>query len=95
MKKIALFGILLSIFCIVNMEAKDKMNALNMKEQKIVAIAACTARGDMPNLKNALSAGRWFDRERDQGNPGSALCLLRIPAQSECARQLYGASQGT
>ena len=57
MKKIALFGILLSIFCIVNMEAKDKMNALNMKEQKIVAIAACTARGDMPNLKNARSAG--------------------------------------
>ena len=43
MKKIALFGILLSIFCIANMEAKDKMNALNMKEQKIVAIAACTA----------------------------------------------------
>ena len=41
MKKIALFGTLLSIFCTVNhLEANDTMNALNTKEQKIVAIAA-------------------------------------------------------
>ena len=58
MKKIALFGILLSFFCIVNQtEANDKMNSLNNKERSIVAIAACTARGDMPNLKTALAAG--------------------------------------
>ena len=58
MKKIAFFGLLLSIFCIVNhLEANDNMNALNTKEQKIVAIAACTAHGDMPNLKTALAAG--------------------------------------
>ena len=58
MRRIALLGIILSFFCIINhTEAKDKMNALNMKEQKIAAIAAYTARGDMPNLKTALAAG--------------------------------------
>lgn len=58
MKKIALFGVLLAFFCIVNhTEANDNMNALNAKEQKIVAIAAYTARGDMPKLKTALAAG--------------------------------------
>ena len=36
MKKIALFGVLLAFFCIVNhTEANDNMNALNAKEQKI------------------------------------------------------------
>ena len=58
MKKLTLFGVLLAFFCITNhMEANDNMNALNTKEQKIAAIAAYTARGDMPNLKTALAAG--------------------------------------
>ena len=58
MKKITLFGILLSFFCIVNYsEANDNMNALNQKEQKLVAISMYTARGDMPELKTALNAG--------------------------------------
>jgi len=56
MKKIALLGIVLSFFCIVNTEAKDPME-LNNKEQKIVEIAAYTATGDMPKLKTALAAG--------------------------------------
>ncbi len=58
MRKIFLLGMFLAVFCIVNQtEAKDKMNSLNNKERNIVAIAACTARGDMPNLKTALAAG--------------------------------------
>ena len=58
MKKIALFGILLAFFGIVNdTEAKDTMNALNTKEQKIAIIAKYTAQGDMANLKNALNVG--------------------------------------
>ena len=58
MHKIALLGIFLALFCICNhTEAKDKMNALNTKEQKIVNIGMYTARGDMPNLKTALNEG--------------------------------------
>ena len=58
MKKITLFGIILSFFCIVNdSEASDNMDALNQKEQKLVAICMHTARGDLPELKNALNAG--------------------------------------
>ena len=58
MKKMTLLGIIFAFFCIINhTEAKDRMNALNTREQKIVRIAAYTAKGDMPNLKTALSAG--------------------------------------
>ncbi len=58
MKKIALSGIILALFCIVNhSEANDTMNALNQKERKLVDISMYTARGDMPKLRNALNAG--------------------------------------
>ena len=58
MRKIVLLGIFLSCFGIINhTEANGKMNALNPKEQQIAAIAAYTARGDMPNLKTSLAAG--------------------------------------
>lgn len=58
MKKITLFTILLSLFCISDhLEAKDTMNILTTKEQKIVYISMYTATGDMPELKKALTAG--------------------------------------
>ena len=59
MKAAAVTGILFSLFCIVNnMEANETMNnALNSKEQRIVAIAGFTAQGDMANLKQALADG--------------------------------------
>ena len=45
-------------FWIRPMEAKEDMrNALNQKEQNIVGIAMYAARGDMPELRTALSAG--------------------------------------
>ena len=58
MKRVVLAGMFLAFSGIFNhMEANDKMSALNQGEQQLVAIAACTARGDMPNLKAALAAG--------------------------------------
>ncbi len=58
MKKFTWLGALLAFFCILNpARANDTMDALNPKEQKIVAISASTARGDMPNLKTALAGG--------------------------------------
>jgi alkylhydroperoxidase/carboxymuconolactone decarboxylase family protein YurZ/quercetin dioxygenase-like cupin family protein len=58
MKKIAFIGMLLLLSCIINhTEAKDKMDALTIKEQKIVTISMYTAKGDMPKLKTALTAG--------------------------------------
>ncbi len=58
MKKLALYGILCTIFCIVNkLEAKDKMDTLTPKERKIACISMYTATGDMPELKKALAAG--------------------------------------
>jgi len=58
MEKIAFIGSLLSLFCSTHYtEAKDKMDTLTTKEQKIVTISMYTAKGDMPNLKTALTAG--------------------------------------
>ena len=52
MKKLALYGILCTIFCIVNkLEAKDKMDTLKPKEREIVCISMYTATGDTPELK--------------------------------------------
>ena len=58
MRKLFLIGMLFSLFHFVNqLEAKENMNPLKEKEEKLVAIAMYTARGEMPELKNALAAG--------------------------------------
>ncbi len=58
MKRIALLGTLfLSIFWATHSEAKDNMNTLNVKDRQVAVISIYTAKGDMPNLKNALNAG--------------------------------------
>lgn len=59
MRNAALAGMLLFLCCALpRLEAKKSMNpnALNVKEEKIVAIAMFTSRGDMANLKTALAA---------------------------------------
>ncbi len=43
--KTVFLGFILSVFCFIQIEAKE-MKALNSKEQNIVVIAADTARGD-------------------------------------------------
>ena len=52
-------GTLLALFCIFqNMEAKTmRTNVLTTKEQKLAAIAAYSAKGNLTGLKNALAAG--------------------------------------
>jgi alkylhydroperoxidase/carboxymuconolactone decarboxylase family protein YurZ len=52
-------GILFALFCIFqNMEAKTMgKNVLTTKEQKLAAIAAYSAKGDLAGLKNALAVG--------------------------------------
>lgn len=58
MKNKVLYGIVSSFFFITNLaEAKDKMDALNIREQNFTAISIHAARGDMPKLKTALAAG--------------------------------------
>ncbi len=58
MYKMFLFGILLSLFCLVNhLEANERMKPLNEKEEKIVEISMQTARGNMPELKMSLARG--------------------------------------
>ncbi len=60
MRNAALAGMLLLLcYALPRLEAQDPMNtnALNPKEEKIVAIAMYTSRGDMANLKTALNAG--------------------------------------
>ena len=58
MLRFVLIGVLICLFCGINrLEAKNPMTSLNKKEQKIVEIAMHTARGDMQNLKTALTAG--------------------------------------
>lgn len=54
--KTVFLGFILSVFCFIQMEAKE-MNALSSKEQNIAVIAANTARGDMDGLKKALNKG--------------------------------------
>ena len=54
--KTVFLGFILSVFCFIQIEAKE-MKALNSKEQNIVVIAADTARGDMDGLKAALNKG--------------------------------------
>ncbi len=52
---IGIFGFL---FIIVNtLEAEDKVNSLNIKEQNIVLVAANAARGNQAGLKTALASG--------------------------------------
>lgn len=58
MKKVMYLAIFFTILCITNtMEASDKMNTLNKKEQNIAAAAAYAAKGDQAGLKTALAAG--------------------------------------
>ena len=58
MRGVFLLGMVLALFGgICCLEAEDIMNPLNEKEQKIVGIAMYAARGDMPELKQALGAG--------------------------------------
>lgn len=58
MRRIFLLGLLLSFFSLINqLEANETMNTLNDKEQRIVEISMWTARGNMPELKKALTAG--------------------------------------
>ena len=58
MYKMFLFGLLLSLFCLVNhLEANERMKPLNEKEEKIVEISMQTARGHMPELKMSLARG--------------------------------------
>jgi alkylhydroperoxidase/carboxymuconolactone decarboxylase family protein YurZ len=56
-----LIGLLIAISCFsakLNAQSKvDYENALNGKQQQIVAIAALTAKGDLTKLKPALNAG--------------------------------------
>jgi 4-carboxymuconolactone decarboxylase len=56
-----LMGLLIAISCFSgNLNAQSKVddeNALNGKQQQIVAIAALTAKGDLTNLKPELHAG--------------------------------------
>ncbi len=56
--RLLLFGMMFSLFSFFNqMEAKENMTPLSSKEQKIVEISMHTARGKMPELKQALTAG--------------------------------------
>ena len=58
MRGIVLAGVILTIFCgIYQAEAKDTMKSLNEKEQAVAEISMWTARGKMPELKNALASG--------------------------------------
>ena len=58
MKRITLLGTLfLSIFWASHSEAKDNMDTLNAKDRQVAVISIYTAKGDMPNLRNALNAG--------------------------------------
>lgn len=52
------FGVLISLLAIVStLEAQENMNSLPEKEQKIVTVSACAARGDLYKLKLALADG--------------------------------------
>lgn len=59
--KRTLAGMAFSLACLMNLSEAQTMNndtsALSPKEQQIAAISAHTARGDMPGLRNALTAG--------------------------------------
>ena len=59
--KRTLAGMAFSLACLMNLSEAQTMNndtsALSPKEQQIAAISAHTARGEMPGLRNALTAG--------------------------------------
>ena len=58
MRKLFLAGMIFALFCSVNqLEANEDMKPLNEKEEKLVEISMYTARGKMPELKQALTAG--------------------------------------
>lgn len=58
MRGIVLAGVILTIFCgIYQAEAKETMKSLNEKEQAVAKISMWTARGKMPELRNALASG--------------------------------------
>jgi alkylhydroperoxidase/carboxymuconolactone decarboxylase family protein YurZ len=56
-----LVGIIFSLFSLINISAaqdiENKTQGLNARQEKIVTIAAFTAKGDLPQLKNALNEG--------------------------------------
>ena len=56
-----LVGIVFSLFSLINISAAQDINnetqVLNARQEKIVTIAAFTAKGDLPQLKNALTEG--------------------------------------
>ena len=62
-KKVTLIlvGIICSLFSLINISAaqdiENEAQALNARQEKIVTIAAFTAKGDLPQLKNALNEG--------------------------------------
>jgi 4-carboxymuconolactone decarboxylase len=62
-KKITLIlaGIIFSLFNFINISdaqnMKNENQVLNARQEKIVTIAAFTAKGDLPQLKNALNEG--------------------------------------
>ncbi len=60
MKQRTLLGILIFVIFfewVSTMKAQDQMSLLNPKEEKIVAVAAFAARGDMTGFKTSLAAG--------------------------------------
>jgi 4-carboxymuconolactone decarboxylase len=56
-----LAGIIFSLFSFINMSEaqsmKDENQVLTARQEKIVTIAAFTAKGDLPQLKDALNEG--------------------------------------
>ena len=56
MRKLFFFWVLSVLFSFVNQpEAKEVMQPLTEKEEKLVEISMYTARGDMPELKKTLA----------------------------------------
>lgn len=53
----AFISCLLMCSNLLSAQASKSMQAMNSKQQNIVAIAAYTGKGDLANLKNALNEG--------------------------------------
>lgn len=70
----------------------QQVDTLSIRQQRIVAIAATTARGDLENLKTSLDRGLddWMTVNEIKRGAGTRIRLLRISPQPACLTDFYG-----
>ena len=68
----------------------QQVDTLSIRQQRIVAIAATTARGDLENLKTSLDRGLDDGMTVNEIKAGTRIRLLRISPQPACLTDFYG-----